>query len=160
MAHKELVLVLSMIVAASPVSAMSQDPAPMIGAPAGTPETRYCMRIEPITGSRLEELKCWTREEWAENGVDVGSHALFVSDQLMSETDDLRDERLDEGFVEGTLTNRHREVGFGGGACGFQRLDRLLTGVEDGRHLRRPAVVRRDRTSWRGRPPMAMQNRR
>jgi hypothetical protein len=39
--------------------------------PAGTPETKYCMRIEAITGSRLEELKCWTREEWAEREVDV-----------------------------------------------------------------------------------------
>jgi hypothetical protein len=29
------------------------------------------MYIEAITGSRLEEVKCWTREEWAERGVDV-----------------------------------------------------------------------------------------
>jgi hypothetical protein len=29
------------------------------------------MRIEAITGSRLEEVKCWTRAEWAEQGVDV-----------------------------------------------------------------------------------------
>ena len=29
------------------------------------------MRIEAITGSRIEELKCWTRQEWAERGVDV-----------------------------------------------------------------------------------------
>jgi hypothetical protein len=28
------------------------------------------MRIE-ITGSRLEEVKCWTREKWAEDEVDV-----------------------------------------------------------------------------------------
>ena len=60
-----------MIVAASPVSATSQDPDAGAGAPPGTPETRYCMRIEAITGSRIEELKCWTREEWAEQGVDV-----------------------------------------------------------------------------------------
>jgi uncharacterized protein YjhX (UPF0386 family) len=29
------------------------------------------MRIEAITGSRIEELKCWTRAEWADRGVDV-----------------------------------------------------------------------------------------
>jgi hypothetical protein len=29
------------------------------------------MHIEAITGSRLEEVKCWTRQEWAEQGVDV-----------------------------------------------------------------------------------------
>lgn len=71
MALKEIVLALGMIVAASPVSATNQDQNLTMGAPAGTAETRYCMRIEAITGSRIEELKCWTREEWAENGVDV-----------------------------------------------------------------------------------------
>jgi hypothetical protein len=69
MAHKQLILALTMIAAASPVSARHETPT--TGAPAGTPETLYCMRIEAITGSRLEELKCWTRQEWAENGVDV-----------------------------------------------------------------------------------------
>jgi uncharacterized protein YjhX (UPF0386 family) len=29
------------------------------------------MRIEAVTGSRIEEVRCWTRAEWAENGVDV-----------------------------------------------------------------------------------------
>jgi hypothetical protein len=71
MAHKEIILALGMIVAVSPVSATVQDQAPTVGAPVGTAETRYCMRIEAITGSRIEELKCWTREEWAEIGVDV-----------------------------------------------------------------------------------------
>ncbi len=71
MAYRELVIALGMIAAASPVSATSQHPDAGTGAPAGTPETRYCMRIEAITGSRIEELKCWTRQEWAENGVDV-----------------------------------------------------------------------------------------
>ena len=71
MAYRKLVMALGMIAAASPVSATSQHPDAATGAPAGTPETRYYMRIEAITGSRIEEVKCWTREEWAENGVDV-----------------------------------------------------------------------------------------
>ena len=71
MAYKEIVFALGMILAASPLSATTQDLPPGAGAPPGTPETRYCMRIEAITGSRIEELKCWTREEWAEQGVDV-----------------------------------------------------------------------------------------
>jgi hypothetical protein len=41
------------------------------GAPAGTPDTRYCMRIEAATGSRLERIRCWTRDEWAAQGVDL-----------------------------------------------------------------------------------------
>ena len=40
-------------------------------APARTPTTLYCMRIEAVTGTRLETVKCWTRDEWAEQGVDV-----------------------------------------------------------------------------------------
>ena len=64
MAHGKLILALSMIAAASPAPATTQ-------APAGSPDTRYCMRIEAVTGSRIEELKCWTRAEWAEDGVDV-----------------------------------------------------------------------------------------
>ena len=71
MAYKEIVLAFGMIAAAAPLSATTQDLIPGEGAPPGTSETRYCMRIEAITGSRIEELKCWTREEWAENGVDL-----------------------------------------------------------------------------------------
>ena len=71
MAHKQLVLALSLIAAASPLSATTEDRTAMTAAPAGTPETRYCMYIEAITGSRVERLKCWTSEEWAEQGVDV-----------------------------------------------------------------------------------------
>ena len=74
MAHKEWLLALTLIVATSPVSAAGEDRPqvfPAAVAPTGTPQTQYCMYIETITGSRLEEIKCWTREEWAERGVDV-----------------------------------------------------------------------------------------
>ena len=58
------------LLTASPVSATVQD-TQWAGAPEGTAETRYCMHIEAITGSRIEEVKCWTRAEWADRGVDV-----------------------------------------------------------------------------------------
>ena len=29
------------------------------------------MHIEAITGSRVELVECWTRAEWADQGVDV-----------------------------------------------------------------------------------------
>ncbi|NUT01496.1 MAG: hypothetical protein HOP96_11015 [Sphingomonas sp.] len=70
MAHRKSILALSAIIAA-PVSAASLYPGPGTPAPAGTPDTLYCMHIEAITGSRLEKTKCWTRAEWAEQGVDV-----------------------------------------------------------------------------------------
>lgn len=70
MARKALLIALGVIAAATPATASIQDP-PVRGAPPGTPDTLYCMRIEAIIGSRLEEVKCWTRQEWAENEVDV-----------------------------------------------------------------------------------------
>jgi hypothetical protein len=69
MAHGKLVLALSLIAAATPACA-AREARPET-APPGTPETRYCMRIYAITGTLIEQTKCWTREEWARRGVDV-----------------------------------------------------------------------------------------
>ena len=54
--------------AALPAVHNGAAPAP---APAGTPNTRYCLRVEPITGSRIETIQCMTREQWADLGLDV-----------------------------------------------------------------------------------------
>jgi hypothetical protein len=69
MALRQSALLLAAILSASPVAASVQEPAS--GAPPGDADTLYCMWIEPIIGSRIEEVKCWTREEWAQNEVDV-----------------------------------------------------------------------------------------
>jgi len=66
MAH-EFVIALSMMVAALPLPAGSAENI----APAGTAVTRYCLRVDPTTGSRIETIQCWTRDEWADLGVDV-----------------------------------------------------------------------------------------
>ena len=71
MAYKELIVALGMIVAASPVSAAIREPVLPGPSPTDAPDTRYCLRIEAITGSRIEKLKCWTRQEWAEQEVDL-----------------------------------------------------------------------------------------
>ena len=63
MAVKALVAAaLSMIVAVAPAVAQ---------APPGTPFTRYCLRVEPVTGSHIPGVACLTRDEWAEGNVDV-----------------------------------------------------------------------------------------
>ena len=63
MAYKALAAAtLSMAVAVSPAVAQ---------APPGTPDTRYCLRVEPITGSHIPGIACLTRAEWAEGNVDV-----------------------------------------------------------------------------------------
>ena len=71
MAHNALVVAFGMVAAASSVSATKPEPSPTTGAPAAGADARYCLRIEAITGSRLEQVKCWTRQEWAEQEVDV-----------------------------------------------------------------------------------------
>jgi hypothetical protein len=70
MAAKQLLFALTMIVT-SPVLATSLEPAPATGAPAGGPQTLYCMHVDPVTGSLVQTVQCWTREEWADQGVDV-----------------------------------------------------------------------------------------
>ena len=63
MAPSRIVLALSLIAAAASAPAVAQ-------APPGTSDTRYCMKIE-TTGNVVQRVKCWTREQWAEQGVDV-----------------------------------------------------------------------------------------
>jgi hypothetical protein len=72
MAHKKLLAGLSMIIA-SPLAAASLEPPPTPApapAPAGGPGTLYCMRVT-VTGTIPDPVVCWTRDEWAEQGVDV-----------------------------------------------------------------------------------------
>ena len=68
MAPKIALLALG-IAAATPLAAASASR--MEPAPAGTPDTRYCMRVEAPTGSRVERVLCMTRAEWTDQGVDV-----------------------------------------------------------------------------------------
>ena len=65
MTHARQLVVFAALLAA-PALAAPGDPAP-----AGTPTTRYCLKVEAATGSRLETIECWTRAEWADQGVDV-----------------------------------------------------------------------------------------
>ena len=68
MAHL-LIAALGMIAAVQPLPATEAEPG--ASAPAAGASARYCMRIEPVTGSRVEYVRCWTRQMWAEQGVDV-----------------------------------------------------------------------------------------
>ena len=65
----ELFVALSLMTAALPLPAgrSAGTPAP----PPQSPSTRYCLRVDPPTGSRIETVQCRTREEWADLDVDV-----------------------------------------------------------------------------------------
>lgn len=71
MAHSKLVMALSLIAAATPVWAASEDRPQPATAPPGTAETRYCMWMAATTGTLIEHVQCWTRDQWARQGVDV-----------------------------------------------------------------------------------------
>lgn len=71
MAHRQLILALSMIVAVSPVSATQPDRPREGAAPAAPADARYCLRVDPITGSRMETIQCRTRADWAQLEVDI-----------------------------------------------------------------------------------------
>ena len=71
MDHKKIVVALSLIAASSPALATQPESTPRESAPAAAADARYCLRIEPITGSRIEAVRCKTREDWSLQGVDV-----------------------------------------------------------------------------------------
>lgn len=72
MSHRKLAAAFSLIVVAvPPVLAHPPEQDYITGAPAAGPDARYCLRVEAVTGSRVERIRCWTRERWAGLGVDV-----------------------------------------------------------------------------------------
>jgi hypothetical protein len=71
MSHKKLALAFTLIVAASPALAQPSGRDEMTGAPAAGPGARYCLRVAADTGTLIERVRCWTREQWVDQGVDV-----------------------------------------------------------------------------------------
>ena len=67
MVAAKLLATFGLIVAAAPAIA-HQDNGP---APAGGPNTLYCLRVDAITGSRLETIQCRTRDDWSGLEIDV-----------------------------------------------------------------------------------------
>jgi len=70
MAQKIWVAAFGLIAAASASAAASSGPTEM-PSPTDSPDVLYCLRIEAVTGTRLETVRCWTRAEWIDQGVDV-----------------------------------------------------------------------------------------
>jgi len=70
MAYKQMLVAFSMIAATSPSAASQPEPRTAI-APEAPADARYCLRVDPITGSRMETVQCRTRDEWAGLEVDV-----------------------------------------------------------------------------------------
>lgn len=71
MTFKAMITVVGLTLAAASVSAAASGQGELSTAPPAEPGARICLRLEAITGTRLEVVRCWTRQEWAEQGVDV-----------------------------------------------------------------------------------------
>jgi len=72
MAFKHVFVALGVIGAAMPAWASQGEPEMTAErAPEASPDARYCLRAEPLPGTRITTVACLTREEWAEGDVDV-----------------------------------------------------------------------------------------
>ena len=60
-----------MIMALSLVAGTSQTGPTLMAPPPASPATRYCLRVDPLIGSRIETVQCKTRDEWAALDIDV-----------------------------------------------------------------------------------------
>ena len=70
MAHKYLAAALGLLAAASPLSASVRDN-PAGATPVESANGKFCLRVEAVTGSKVETVQCMTREEWIAQGVDL-----------------------------------------------------------------------------------------
>ena len=71
MTSRSILLALGAIAAASPAFATQSTSPPQSGAPSAPADALYCLRVDPPTGSRLETVRCETREGWAQLEVDL-----------------------------------------------------------------------------------------
>lgn len=71
MAYKELAVALGMIVVSVSASATKPEPVATATVPEAGPGARYCLRVEPVTGSLIQSVMCRTRDEWVALGVDL-----------------------------------------------------------------------------------------
>ena len=74
MAWKNALLASILIAGAVPAAATQShhdDHTATLGAPDAPDGALYCLKMEPITGTRIGSILCWTRQEWADNEVDL-----------------------------------------------------------------------------------------
>ncbi|HVU30812.1 MAG TPA: hypothetical protein VHE36_10475 [Sphingomicrobium sp.] len=74
MAYKAALVASCLIAAASPVAASQPDqvaPGAGEGAPQAPADARYCLRVDPVIGSRISRILCETREQWSMLEVDL-----------------------------------------------------------------------------------------
>ncbi|MEO8176704.1 MAG: hypothetical protein ABI626_08600 [Sphingomicrobium sp.] len=71
MVYKIFAVALTMFATVAPATVTQADPSVEAGAPAASAGAKYCLWVEPITGSRIEAVRCETRDGWARLEIDV-----------------------------------------------------------------------------------------
>lgn len=71
MALKTILLASILAAGAMPALASQSDDVAKARAPEASAGALYCLRVEAATGTRLETVQCWTRDQWADLEVDV-----------------------------------------------------------------------------------------
>lgn len=64
-------VVLAMSIAVGTPAAAQPETLPGAAAPSAPADARYCLRVDPIIGSRMETIQCRTRADWESLDVDV-----------------------------------------------------------------------------------------
>ena len=74
MALKQILLASILVAGAIPAAASQSDPNDDVvtaRAPDAPEGALYCLKMEPITGTRIGSVLCWTRQEWTDNDIDL-----------------------------------------------------------------------------------------
>jgi hypothetical protein len=71
MSNTKLAILSGLFLATTPILAQAAPTSSTPGAPQAGPNAKYCLRVEPAPGRLVEEVRCWTRDQWSEQGVDV-----------------------------------------------------------------------------------------
>ena len=74
MAWKQILLASILIAGVVPAAASQTDPnddGVTARAPDAPEGALYCLKMEPITGTRIGSVLCWTRQEWSDNDIDL-----------------------------------------------------------------------------------------
>lgn len=71
MTHRFVLIAFGVIAAAGSPAIAQPETMPTAAAPSAPADARYCLRVDPIIGSRMETIQCRTRADWESLDVDV-----------------------------------------------------------------------------------------
>lgn len=71
MRHTVIALALGTMLVSTPVLAGNSAEKAEAQKTGAVDKTKYCIKLDDMTGSRLSRQECLTRKQWAAQGVDI-----------------------------------------------------------------------------------------